>query len=102
MKQEKIKKPENYTEGGLNQIKKTLLGATLQIMFIISSIIWIVSSIFVSASDVISGEFNNKWVSFSFIGGISIASYLSLTKYVKGKKLGIKKTKKTCSKCGKK
>jgi hypothetical protein len=61
-----------------------------------------VSSLFVSITDVFSGSFDHKVLSFSFIGGILTSGYLSVKKYINTKKTGEKKPKSSsCKKCGK-
>ncbi len=97
--QEEIKKPEKF---GLKRVKKSLLTNIIGLVFMISIIIWLITSITISIGDVFSGGFNHKVLSFSFIGSILTVGYLTTSKYFKDKKLGIKKPKKApCKSCGK-
>lgn len=100
MKQKEIKKPENYTKESVGNIKKMFVKNILQLTFVVCLIVWIVSSVFVTIGDIFN-EFNNKWSSISFILLISIAGYLSTAHYIIRKRLGIKKPKSACNKCGK-
>lgn len=103
MKQEEIKKPKNYEEGGLTKMTKTLSENAIGVVFLISLLIWVISSLFVSIIDVFSGTFDHKVLSISFIVGIVTAGYMSVMKSIKDKKSGVPKPKKTssCKKCGK-
>jgi hypothetical protein len=103
MKQEKLKKPENYTEGGSKEITKNFLNSLPQLIFVISLIIWLVCSFYVSIEDIITDGFDHKVLSYSFIGGILTSGYMVVTNYITKKKLGGKKPKPTkkCNSCGK-
>lgn len=104
MKQEEIKKPENYTEGGNDKIVKMFLGSIVQIGFIIFLLVWVISSLYISIIDVFTNKFEYSVLAYSFIGGIITSGYLTVMMYIKRKKLGIKKPKiiKKCTSCGKK
>jgi uncharacterized membrane protein len=104
MNREIPKKPENYEPGGLKKIKKPLSDNIVGVVFMLSLIVWLITSLFVTISDIINGQFDHKVLSFSFIGGILTAGFLIISKQIRNKKLGIKtpkKKKSSCQKCGK-
>jgi hypothetical protein len=99
-KEEEIVKPGKY---GLEKVKKTLFDNIVGAIFMASLVMWMITMVFTTLGDIVSGEFEHKVLSSSFIGGVLTMSVLTITKWVRHKRLGIKKPKKkkaSCKKCG--
>jgi hypothetical protein len=96
-----VKIPENYQEGGQSKLNKYMLENIPQLIFLLGLIVWTVTSIWVTVSDMISGEFEHKTLTASFIVGILSGGYLKTRQYLTKRKNNPIKKEENCKKCGK-
>jgi hypothetical protein len=96
-----VKIPENYQEGGQSKLNKYMLENIPQLIFLLGLVVWAVASIWVTMSDIISGEFEHKALTVSFIIGSLSGGYLKTRHYLIKRKNNPTKKKENCKKCGK-
>ena len=86
--------------GTFGQMKRFISDNALQVIFVVGLVIWTITSVIRSLIDLVSLNFDNKILSFSFIVCLVTGSYLATQRYIK--KRAEKPKKETCEKCGKK
>tara|TARA_R110000868_G_scaffold264466_4_gene523073 strand:- start:101 stop:418 length:318 start_codon:yes stop_codon:yes gene_type:complete len=98
---EKEKTPENYEAGGRKALNNATKNNFLEILFILTMIVWLGTSLIISVRDIFEG-FQHLWLTTSFIVGTTIGVYLKTKDYIKTKKKFFSfNRKKGCNKCGK-
>jgi hypothetical protein len=96
-----MEKPKNYQPGGQEALNEKFKNNIPQVIFILSMIVWFISSLWITLVDVFNG-FQHTVLTSSFILCSIIGIYLKVRQSMKLKKLlpGFKKAE-GCAKCGK-